>query len=181
MQLQGGIMRASCFGTAMLCTAAVFCLSACDGEEFVAGDDPTAVSYKVIAQGWGIGGTGEQYRLVENQAVLDNLFYSVGQRPAALPPVVDFASEVAYFATLGASPTTGYGIAIEGLRHSGSTGAAEDALEVDVKVFKPAPSCVNATVVTVPYVIITFPRAALNRGVINVNVAEQITNCGAGS
>jgi hypothetical protein len=159
---------------ALLAVAALG-LAACN-EEMEEIDYPHTVSFTVIAHGSGSGSAGgAQYRLVESQTVLDSLFYSVGQHPGATPPVVDFSREAAYFATLGSSPSTGYGIAVEGLRH---TGGGNPALEVDVKVVRPGLGCVNATVITAPYTIISFPREALNRGVINLNLEDTVTHCG---
>jgi hypothetical protein len=161
-----------------LLAAAAFGLGACN-EEMDGIDDPQAISFTVIAQGAGTGSAGgAQYRLVESQTDLDSLFYSVGQQQGATPPVVDFSREAAYFATLGSSPSTGYGITVERLRRAGGGNAPDQALEVDVKVFRPGQGCVNATVITAPYTIISFPREALNRGVINLNLAETVTNCG---
>jgi hypothetical protein len=166
-------------GIAALCISAAFGLGACNDQQgSVLIDESTDVAYAVIAQGSGTGGTTEQYQLVESQSVLTNLFYSVGQRSDAAPPVIDFTREVAYFATLGSTPTLGYGITVEGLRRTGGAAAANDALEVDIRVFSPGPGCFNATVVTVPYVIISIPREAVNRGVINVNRSEKLTSCG---
>jgi hypothetical protein len=173
-------MRAStCFGSLALLATTVFGLGACN-EEMDGIDDPRAISYTVIAQGAGTGSAGgAQYRLVESQTELDSLFYSVGQHSGAAPPVVDFSREVAYFATLGSSPSTGYGIAVERLRHTGGGSSANQALEVDIKVTRPGRGCVNATVITAPYTIISFSREALNRGVVNVHVTEAATNCGS--
>jgi hypothetical protein len=158
--------------------AAAFGLGACV-EEMDGIDDPQAISFTVIVQGAGTGSAGgAQYRLVESQTDLNSLFYSVGQQQGATPPVVDFSREAAYFATLGSSPSTGYGIAVEGVRRTGGGNAPGQALEVDVKVFRPGQGCVNATVITAPYTIISFSREALNRGVINLNLTEKVTNCG---
>jgi hypothetical protein len=33
-------------------------------------------------------------------------------------------------------------------------------------------------VITAPYTIISFSSEALNRGVINLNLTEKVTNCG---
>lgn len=137
------------------------------------------VPFTVVAQGSGAGSAGgAQYRLVESQTELETLFYSVGQQQGATPPVVDFSREAAYFATLGSSPSTGYGIKVEALRRTGGTSAPNQALEVDVKAFRPGPGCVNATVITVPYTIISFSRESMDRGVINLNLTESVTKCG---
>lgn len=161
-----------------LLAATSFGLAACV-EEMDGVEDPQAISFTVIAQGAGTGSAGgAQYRLVESQTELDSLFYSVGQHQGATPPAVDFSREAAYFATLGSSPSTGYGIAVERLRRAGGGSAPDQALEVDVKVIRPGLGCVNATVITAPYTIISFPRGALNRGVINLNLTETVTTCG---
>lgn len=169
-------MRASsCIRSMALLAVAASGLGACQ-EEMDGIDDPQAISFTVIAQGSGTGSAGgAQYRLVESQAELASLFYSVGQQAGATPPVVDFSREAAYFATLGSSPSTGYGITVESLRRSGGN---NQALEVDVKAFRPGQGCFNATVITAPYTIISFSREALNRGVINLNLTEAATNCG---
>lgn len=172
-------MRAStCFGSMALLAVATFGLGACQ-EEMEGIDDPAAISFTVIAQGAGTGSAGgAQYRLVESQTELNSLFYSVGQHAGATPPMVDFSREAAYFATLGSSASTGYGIQVERLRRTGGGTAPDQALEVEVTVFRPGPGCFNATVITVPYTIISFSRDAVNRGVINLNLKEKTTNCG---
>ncbi|MEJ0098696.1 MAG: protease complex subunit PrcB family protein [Pseudomonadota bacterium] len=173
-------MRATAYpGFVTLGATAAFGLCACNDNESLASiNDPAPVAYKVIAQGAGVGGSaGEQYRLVESQAELEMAFNAVGPRSGVMPPTIDFTQEVAYFATLGSRPSTGYGISVEGLRRASNRDAAGDALEVDIGVFSPGPGCFNAAVMTAPYVIISIPRAAVSRDVINVNRSEKLGHC----
>jgi hypothetical protein len=49
---------------------------------------------------------------------------------------------------------------------------------VDVKESRPGHGCINATVISAPYTIISFSRKELNRGEINLNLTEMVTKCG---
>lgn len=158
--------------------AATLALVACSDDELAQMAGPADISYSVVAQGvGGSSGNGAQFRLVESQAVLESLFYSTGQSSDAQPPVVDFGQDVAFFATLGSKPTSGYAVSVEALQRANGIGASADVLEAVIESVIPGPQCLVTPAITEPYVIIAFPRESLLRGVINLSLRESVDPC----
>jgi hypothetical protein len=75
-----------------------------------------------------------------------------GQYPKTEPPAVDFASTLVVVAAMGARPTTGHTILIEGVYEDGQR------LFVTVHERTPHPSCVVGQAITAPVTAVAVPR-----------------------
>lgn len=91
--------------------------------------------------------------LVTSQSALEKLWTMV--KATGTPPTIDFTKEAVIAVFAGEKPTAGYEITVSKVRDSA------DARIVAVSVMQPAPDCVTAQMVTMPYEILTVPATPL--------------------
>ena len=115
-----------------------------------------AVSYVVLDSGINPGrrSADPYFSVVTDSDALKEVFGDLhtNQLPVPPPPEVDFERSVIVVAILGQQPTAGYSLHVMRVSREGGT------LRAELRIDRPPPGRVLATVVTQPYVMLLVDR-----------------------
>ena len=117
-------------------------------------------------------GIGDALRIVirDNEAWRDmwkRIHYPVSPSPPPLPEI-DFSQEMVIVVALGARPSGGYGIIIDGAYER------DYLLEVLVRSVSPGKGCLNVAMVTQPVDIVRLPKT---QGTVVFRETEVVRDC----
>lgn len=110
------------------------------------------IEFTVLAQGAHSNYDAQERLVISSQAELDRVVETLNQNttPGMDMPEVDFSLETVVFATAGQLSSGGYTVAIDKIIET------EDSVEVYVGGTSPAPGDYVTTVMTSPFVLVSF-------------------------
>jgi protease stability complex PrcB-like protein len=158
--------------------AGIFVLAvatACGGSDLLQPPGPSLPIIRLASQPYSFtfySGLEKPARfVVRDAAAWQTIWNHIYLRQSPVPPLpsVDFSRDMIVVVALGARPTGGYGILIDGASES-----ANDAVEVIVDSSSPASSCVLTEALTQP---VDIARVPLRDGAVTFVERSHETTC----